>query len=54
MKELLAKKTLTIKYVHSAPSHKLNAVGILDETLNKNTTSHLLHNWKSLEKGSVS
>jgi len=36
VKELLGHKTLTmtLRYVHLAPSHKVKAVGILDNTLN--------------------
>jgi len=37
-----------------APSHKVNAVEMLDKKLNENSTSQLLHNIKGYELGSVS
>ena len=35
--------TMTLRYSHLAPSHKVKAVDILDSTLNENSTSYLLH-----------
>jgi len=51
IKELLGHKslTMTMRYAHLAPSHKVNAVGILDNAINGNgnaaddSTAHLLH-----------
>jgi integrase len=35
--------TMTLRYSHLAPSHMVNALGILDKTLNNKITSHLVH-----------
>jgi integrase len=46
IKELLGHKTIamTMRYAHLAPSHKVRAVDMLDETLNDKSTAQLLHN----------
>ena len=46
VKELLGHKTIamTLRYSHLAPSHKAQAVDVLDDILNEASTSHLLHN----------
>jgi site-specific recombinase XerC len=45
IKELLGHKTLTmtLRYAHLAPSHKVKAVDILDNAINK-PTAQKLHN----------
>ncbi len=46
VKELLGHKTLTmtLRYAHLAPAHKVTAVAILDRVINgKGATSQLLH-----------
>lgn len=48
VKELMGHKTMamTLRYSHLAPQHMASAVDILDQVLQKNSTSQLLHKTK--------
>ena len=54
IKELLGHKTLTmtLRYAHLAPSHKVKAVDVLDNALN-GSTAQLLHNQGKQTVGGV-
>ena len=50
IKELLGHKTLamTLRHAHLSPSHKVKAVDVLDNTINKNSTIQKLYKMKEV------
>lgn len=56
VKKLLGHKTLTmtLRYAHLAPSHKVKAVDVLDNTLNDKPTAQKVHNLtQCVDRGEV-